>query len=206
MADVRVPEGVWFRIREQALRAAGHRPRLVVWRPVWFGLSGLVAALLVIVLLSGSRNRGGGPPESTASGLVARVVETACEGSSVSGSRSRGSGPEASPAMPERVEVADVVERRSAVRTRGSAGSPIRADGADRNQRADSVVVTSMGEEVVLKPGELLREYLGGMRRAADDARAAMLENPGHPRVRQVLTSATVNRAVVLDELSTGGE
>lgn len=192
MAEVEVPDSVWRRIREKAVRGAGYRPRWLRPRPMWLGLSGLVAAGLVVVLLVGGRR-----VDSTKAGTpapVESVSETAGEQSLTAARGGPAEQQKARAPVPERVGAAGVAKRRSAGQRMTS------------QQSTDSVVVTSTGVEIVLKPGELLREYLGGMQRAAEDARAAMLENPGHPRVRQVLTSATVNRVQVINELSFGGE
>ncbi|MEO0073576.1 MAG: hypothetical protein ABIK43_02790, partial [candidate division WOR-3 bacterium] len=57
MADIDVPGSVWLRIREQT----GHAPRglrqTLLFKPFWLGVSGLVAAGLMGVILLSGRNR-----------------------------------------------------------------------------------------------------------------------------------------------------
>jgi hypothetical protein len=72
--------------------------------------------------------------------------------------------------------------------------------------RIDSVARTASGRVVLLKPGEVLREYLGGVQRAVNDAEQAIVENPRNPRVRLVYSSSRASQRQALMRLNGGGE
>jgi len=182
MVELEPPDAVWLRIRQRTGNGREPVRRRAFGRLAWLGIPALAAACLVVFVVTGRR------PEP-ARLVVERPEPAAVETAPV---------PVAAAAP---VPVMRRAEPRVAARPAAAAPEPAVAEAP-----AESIVVTSTGVAVALKPGEVLREYLGGMRRAADDARAAMVENPRHPRVRQVFTSATMNRVEVLDRLSTGGE